>query len=167
MEPKWKIIAEGLSKAMEAEMHGQHFYKMAGQTTTDPRGKEVFARLAAEEKKHYEYLRQAYQTLEDGGELEARLGKPEAIGPEGIFSKDLESRIKDAHFEMSALSVGIQLELSAVHFYQELEMKTRDETVKSFFRELIRWEKEHYESLLSEYDELKEAYWQGAGFAPF
>ena len=45
MDPHTERVADGLKKAMQAEIEGQHFYQMAARSTPDARGREVFETL--------------------------------------------------------------------------------------------------------------------------
>ena len=162
-----RAIESALQKAIEAETAGEHFYRMAAKSTRDAKGREVFERLADEEKCHFEYLRDACRSVREGGSIGVQVGKAAALDAEDpIFSPELRRRIGEAHYEMSALSVGIQLELNARNFYKESADRAADAGVRAFFAELARWETVHYEGLLRQNEALKEGYWAEAGFAP-
>ncbi|MCU0661448.1 MAG: ferritin family protein [Myxococcota bacterium] len=170
IDPAIKLVAEGILSAMQAENEGQHFYLMAAQTTSDPKGREVFERLAKEEQDHLAFLRAQYESVLRTGkpDVHLKLGpRTDLLGPSPIFSPALRARIKDAHYEMTALAVGIQLEKSAQDHYASMAAKASDPTVKQFFSELSQWEAGHYHALLAQQEELKEDYWAGAGFSPF
>lgn len=165
-----KKIAEGILQAMRAEHEGQYFYLMAAQTTQDPKGKEVFKRLAKEEQDHFEFLKSQYESVLRTGkpDVNLKLGpKSDLTGPNPIFSDQLRSRIGEANYEMTALAVGIQLELTAQRYYSQAAENSSDPHVKSFFKELAEWESGHYHALLSQQEELKESYWSAGNFAPF
>ncbi len=165
-----KKVAEGLLKAMQAEREGQHFYMMAAQTCQDPKGREIFEQLALEELEHARFLKTQYQSVLDTGKPDTnlKLGTPTALtGPSPIFSDAIRSRLNDAHFEMTALSVGAQLELDAKNYYAERAAETDDLVIKTFYSELADWEAGHYRALLAQQESLKEDYWSESGFAPF
>jgi len=170
MDEKQKRMLQGLVQAMQAEREGHYFYKMAAASTEDPKGKEVFSRLADDELGHYDFLLAQHRSLAETGRVnaEVRLGEqPDLQGPSPIFSSRLRERIKDAHFEMTALSVGAQLERDAeLHYTREAEAAS-DPAVKRFFQELAAWEATHYSALVAQADELKESYWSESGFSPF
>jgi rubrerythrin len=161
-------LAKVLREAMEAERDGFTFYTMAAERSEDPGARETFARLADEERKHYEALQSGYRSLTEGGTwvpsdelLEDR--EPEASG---IFSEDFVRRIGGKHLEMSALSIGILLEKNAYAFYTRQADAAEDEAVAGFFRELAEWEDGHYRLLLRQDEALKEEYWNENRFAP-
>ncbi len=163
-------LTAGVLDAMRAEHEGFHFYSMAAGNTPDEKGKEIFTQLADDERNHLEFLKSHYIALRATGQPDpnAEIGSiPEYSGPSPIFSDGIKSRIKDAHFEMTALSIGIQLELDAVKHYTRLSELADDDTVKTFFKDLADWERGHYQALLVQQETLKEEYWSGNTFAPF
>ena len=163
-------IARALSEAIQAERDGSSFYLMAAQTCKDPTGKQVFKSLAQEEMDHQEYLSAQHQSVLATGQLDRslKLGSRVALtGESPIFSPQIKERIKDAHFEMSALSIGIQLEQSAIEHYSRAADAAEDPAVAEFFRELVRWETGHHQALLRQQELLKEDYWSSGGYCPF
>lgn len=169
MTPSQDIL-DGLRKAIQAEVEGRSFYLMAAQSTSDPQGREVFERMADEERKHADYLRQQYRALSETGRVapDADLGPtPDWQSFGSIFSKDLHRRAALAHFEMAALSVATQLEADAQRFYRTCAESAADPGVKAFFSQLSDWESGHYHVLLAQLDALKEEYWAANEFAPF
>ena len=76
------------------------------------KGREVFEKLAQDEKEHVRFLSLQYDAFMDRGAPDpaATLGKrADLSGPSPIFSESFRSRIKDAHFAMSALSIGASI----------------------------------------------------------
>ena len=170
MDDTIKRVTEGLNKAIRAENEGHHFYKMAAMSTQDPKGKEVFQYLAEEEMEHFKFLKSQYRALIETGKGDAtlKLGtRKEFSGNHPIFSEGIKNRIKSAHYEMTALSIGMQLELSAVNFYQGEADNAPDDVVKAFYKELATWEKGHLTMLQRQADSLRDDYWNEAGFSPF
>lgn len=163
-------LTEALLQAIKAERDGHSFYIMASKGTDDPKGREIFETLALEELDHMNFLRAQYDSI-------ISTGKPNTnvkLGPRAdldnlspIFSKNIKGRISEAHIEMSALSIGIQLELEASKFYQTQAEIATDPDIKNFFSELADWENGHYQALLSQQEEFKTDYWSDSGFAPF
>jgi rubrerythrin len=170
MDAKTKELVAGLRAAMQGERTGHEFYKMAAASTKDPEGRKVFEQLAAEEQAHFDFLRKHYQSLVEKGELAkgVSLGEAHALANEHpIFSADLKSRIKGAHFEMSALAIAAQLELNGINHYREQAARAVHPEAKRFFQELVEWESGHYDAFVRQQQELQEAYWSEAGFSPF
>ena len=165
-----KQIVAGLEHAMRTETDGHHFYQMAARATEDPKGQEVFQRLAGEELDHLRFLQHQRQSLIERGEIDAgaELGTPADLsGPNPIFSDRLSERIGDAPYEMSALAIGIQLEINSERYHREQAEKAAEENIRRFYDHLARWEAGHYDALLRQHDSLKQDYWAAGGFAPF
>ena len=164
-----EIILEGLKQAMQAEVDGHNFYRMAADNTKDEMGKEAFIALAKDEVDHFNFLKAQYKSFEKDGKpnQSVKLGKPSESGESPMFSASFKERIRDAHYEMTALSIGVQLELSAINFYKGEADKVSDETVKRFYIELADWEATHHRRLLKQQQELQKDYWQDGNFYPF
>ncbi len=162
-------LLAGLKEAMIAERTGIEFYETAAEKTVDPQGKEVFLRLADEEKKHLEYLRRQFESVFNNGSFEPLYERSgiDITAASPIFSEGLKGRLKSAHWEMSALSVGLALEQASISRYQELAKKADMPEAKEFFLALVHWEETHLTALQKQFNYLREFYWQQAGFAPF
>jgi rubrerythrin len=170
MDQAQREMMDGLKQAMQAERHGQAFYQMAAANTADPTGKQVFAQLAREEQQHFEFLATHYRSLLETGvpAASAKLDPHGAIsGSSPIFSESLRARIKEAHFEMSALAIAVQLELNAVTHYRQQAEKATVAEVKRFYQQLADWESSHYHAFLAQQQALQEDYWQQNGFERF
>lgn len=170
MKSDQQTIVDSLFQALTAEVDGHHFYLMAARSTEDTQGREVFEMLAREELDHQRFLKAQYQAIVDTGHPSSsvKLGpRSDLAGESPIFSPSIKTRVKDAHFEMSALSIGIQLELNSMNYYRTCASSTPDLEVKAFFQELARWETGHYEALLRQYENLKGDYWSAGRFSPF
>jgi len=165
-----KTLKDALVKAIQAEIEGHNFYLMAARTTDDVKGKEVFGQMAADETEHAAFLKGQYRSIIESGSPDKNLklnARTQYADSSPIFSDSLKSRASEAHFEVTALSIAIQLELNAINFYRSQSKAAKDDVVKSFFAELAEWEVGHYKALLIQHDLLKEDYWNAAGFAPF
>ncbi|MGQ9708488.1 MAG: ferritin family protein [bacterium] len=168
MSVKEELVA-GLKEAMIAERTGVEFYTTAAEKSTDPQGKEVFSQLAEEEKRHLDYLRRQFDNLFNNSPFEPLNDKsgidPTQVSP--IFSKELKERVKSAHWEMTALSVGLALEQASIDRYRALAERAEQPELREFFNGLRRWEEGHAAALQKQYNYLRESYWQQSGFAPF
>ena len=163
-------MLDGLLVAMRAEHEGEHFYRMCAASTSDPKGKEVLAGLAEEEKAHAAFLKSQHQSILDTGKADdgLKLGEASLLdGPSPIFSEGIRGRLEKAQAEMTILAVGAQLELSASQHYRALSEEAADPVVKAFYKRLAEWEIGHYRALIAQQDALQDDYWDKAGFAPF
>lgn len=163
-------ILQGLQTAMEAEIFGHNFYKSTAQNTSDPLGRETFARMAAEELGHFNYLRTQYKAIMEKGNYDfspplAVIHNKHAGNP--IFSDAIRQRVKDSHLEVSALSIGMKLELDAVNFYRGCARQAESKEARQFYNELAAWEEDHYRAFEQQLDQLKDEYFQANNFVPF
>lgn len=170
MKDKKEALLEGLMGAIKAERYGHNFYLMAANSTQDSKGRQMFEALASEELDHMRFLLGQHKAVLDTGRTDDRLSlgrRLDLSGKSPIFSDSLKERVKEANFEMTSLSIGVQLERDAMDYYRRQAEASEDSEVREFFNELSQWESGHYHALLRQQDELKEGYWSEAGFAPF
>jgi rubrerythrin len=169
MNKETEKILQGLKTAIETELAGHEFYKNAAITTSDPTGKETFSRMAEEEMGHFNYLRHQYKSVLEKGDydLTTMLPKKDRKHTESpIFSDEIKRRIKDSHFEVSALTIGMKLELDAMQYYRSCAETADNKEVRRFYTELADWEQEHYHTFEKQLDMLKEDYFQANNFVP-
>ena len=164
-----EAILAGIKEAILAEQTGMQFYENASANTADPQGKTVFQALARDEEKHREFLRRQYANIINGTPVESLAVEAafDLSGPTPIFSPALKKRIGEAHWEMTALSVGLQLEISSVEHYRRLAGEAGPGPVHDFFETLARWEETHADALRRQSKNLLDDYWSAGRFAPF
>ena len=56
-----KEAIDGLRTALQTELNGYQFYKLAAENTTDKKGKQVFETLANDEKEHFLEIQRDYE----------------------------------------------------------------------------------------------------------
>jgi rubrerythrin len=168
MDKNTEEILEGIKTAMEAELIGHAFYKNAAENTDDPMGKETFSRMAEEEQSHFNYLRHQYKSVLEKGAFDfgEKLQPQHKHAEHPIFSDAIKNRIKESHFEVSALTIGMKLEMDAMNFYRSCSEKAQDEEVKKFYYELADWEQDHYRAFKQQLDLLKQDYFEANNFIP-
>ncbi|MBT3257378.1 MAG: ferritin family protein [Deltaproteobacteria bacterium] len=162
-------ILDGLKIAMEAELTGYNFYKMSAENVTDPKAKEALSELAQEEMGHFNYLRHQYKSVLEKGNYDFAktfIKKTEDESESPIFSAAIKDRIKDSHYEVSVLTIGMKLELEAMIFYRSCAEKADSAEAKQFYDELADWEQGHYKAFENELDILKDDYWAANDFVP-
>ena len=169
MNKQTETVLNGLKIAMEAELTGHQFYKAASKNTRDPKGKETFSRMAEEEMGHFNSLRHQYESILKTGAYDftkKRLKSHRKSGSDPIFSKEIRNRIKNSHFEVSALTIGMKLEMEAAGFYRKCAAKATTPAAKKFYNELAEWEQGHYQAFKNQLDLLKEEYFAANNFVP-
>jgi rubrerythrin len=157
-----------ISQAVLNEVEGYEFYKMASNQANSDGSKEAFMELANEELKHADYLRKLWRKLSDGGDI-----KIEDIIDAGIEIPSPEIYKWDkvdkslASVAMSVFGIGMQMEQSAITFYEDAKLKVKSQASKELFDVLIGWERVHLLQFTEQYNLLKEDWWAEQGFAPF
>jgi len=165
-------LLEVVKSAIRVENDGYQFYRLAEEKTKDAKGKEVFASLAKDETNHMEILKSLYQSIKEKGKFKFDEVKDmkhilATTSESPIFSKEFKQRLSQAHFEMTALSIGILLEKDSIEFYKKSAQETEDKDVKMLFNYLADWEGEHLRALVDQQKFLQEDYWTEARFYPF
>ena len=156
---------EALRIAIATERSGLEFYTRASRLTTDARGREVFERLAEEEKEHLGTLEKRYaELLADDEELESR---PTFLffkgAANGIFAEGTEKLAKGVD-DQQALLIGIKCERGSHQFFKRYGERFEDSEGKRIFLEFADEERAHLELLIREYRSLRER--QTAGRRP-
>lgn len=167
-----RAVAEGLRQALQNEVDGREFYRMAANSAGTDGVRQMFEFLRQEEERHYELI------LEQAGRMAAgkspRLVRP-ADGKKAIrkfasplFTPDFVSRGERAEGEGAALSIGMTLEKRTISQFAALRRKVQgDPAAEKLFDGLIAWEREHLELLTRQFDQLRKMYWEEARFWPF
>jgi rubrerythrin len=159
---------QGLSTALQTELNGIEFYKLAAEKTDDAKGKKTFQMLANDELKHFNALQQQYKSLIDESKWQRiDLGNVSTFeGESPIFTKELKDRIKDKHFEVTALSIGALLESNSIDFYRRMKEQSDDPAARELYGQLQKWEETHLRAITRQLDLLKEEYWSEQRFSP-
>lgn len=148
---------DALRMAIATERSGLAFYTRAAAITTDARGREVFARLAEEEKEHLGTLERRYAelTTEDPA-LESR---PTFLffkgAANGIFAEGAE-KLGTGVDDLQALLIGIRCERDSHKFFRKYGERFEDSEGKQIFLEFADEERAHRDLLIAEYRSLRE-----------
>jgi Fur family ferric uptake transcriptional regulator len=146
---------DALRVAIATERSGLDFYTRASRLTRDKRGREVFLRLAEEEKEHLSKLEARYkQLLAEDPKLEMRptflFFKGAANGLFAAGADELSRGVNDRR----ALLIGIRCERGSHRFFKRYGERFEDSEGKRIFLEFADEERQHLELLLREYRAL-------------
>jgi Fur family ferric uptake transcriptional regulator len=146
---------DALRVAIATERSGREFYARAARLATDPRGRDVFRRLAEEEQEHLAKLEARYQELlAQDPELERRptflFFKGAANGLFAAGAAELTGGVDDR----KALLIGIRCERGSHRFFKRYGERFEDSEGKRIFLEFAEEEREHLDLLLREYRAL-------------
>jgi rubrerythrin len=152
-------LKDALQTAIKGEVEGRDLYRAAAEKTGDKKAKEIFSMLADEEQKHHDSLVQMAKEYAEGKDistpdLPAPMSFEDAESP--IFTREFKDKVAD--FDMTALNIGMKLELESESFYREAAGDVGDKSVKDLFNRLADWEKGHFENLQKQVGFFKSYY---------
>src|SRR5712692_1743495 len=147
---------DALRMAIATERSGLEFYTRAAGQTTDPRGRAVFQKLAAEEGEHLGTLEKRYRQLVAGDpQLESR---PTFLffkgAASGLFAEGAKELIKGVD-DQQALLIGIRCERGSHEFFKRYGERFEDSEGKQIFLEFADEERAHLDLLTREYRALR------------
>jgi Fur family transcriptional regulator, ferric uptake regulator len=142
--------------AIATERSGLEFYTRGARLVKDPRGKDVFQRLAHEEKHHLSELEERYQELlKKDAQLESR---PTFLffkgAANGLFAAGADQLRRDGVDDREALRIGIRCERASHRFFKRYGERFEDSEGKQIFLEFAEEERVHLELLIREYRAL-------------
>ena len=143
---------EAAKIAQNMERHGLEFYRKAAARAKDTATRDLFLRLAEDEKKHlarFEELeeilqadRRAKKGYTDDADLAAyidRLVETQVFADEGAVARLAEQATSD----YEALAVAIRAERDAILFYQEMMSFIESNRARAAFSTILDEEREH------------------------
>jgi rubrerythrin len=165
-------IARGLHQALQNEVDGREFYRMAARSARRDGVRQMFAFLMEEEEKHREAIAAQIARMAEGKapkRVRAAADR-KAIRKfrSPLFTKEFVKTGRNVEGEAAALSIGMTLERRAIEQFLALRKKAKgDPPAERLFDDLVAWEKEHLDILARQYEQLREMYWEEARFWPF
>ncbi len=137
-----KGIEEAIALAIEREKEAKNFYLQQAALMENPKFKELYEELAAEEAKHLGYL-EVYRDKKELPAISSEVPSGQSFSPEFDTSRTKvgEITLGDAGILLAAM----RHERKSEDFYSELAKRAEDETQRNFFEMLSRYERSHYE----------------------
>jgi rubrerythrin len=147
---------DALRIAVATERSGLEFYSRAAALASDPRGREVFERLAEDERHHLGTLEKRYaELIATDPTLETR---PTFLffkgAAQGIFAEGAE-KLRGGVDDLQALLIGIRCERDSHKFFKKYGDRFEDSEGKQIFLEFADEERAHRDMLIREYRELQ------------
>jgi rubrerythrin len=141
--------------AIATERSGLEFYSRAARMTKDARGRNVFQRLADEERHHLSELENKYkELLARDPQLESR---PTFLffkgAANGLFAEGAELLARGVN-DQQALMIGIRCERGSHRFFKKYGERFEDSDGKQIFLEFADEERAHLDLLIREYRSL-------------
>ncbi|SFR15617.1 ferritin family protein [Desulfoscipio geothermicus] len=144
--------------ALTNELRGASFYSSMAAKSRDQRTKDIFHKLAEEEKEHHKLFQNMLELAE-----KKPANKPlnrgtasylKTLVQNNVFPVDIEGLARKTSPEQ-ALVMGIQAEKDSILLYQELYSYTDNENVKDMLSKLLQEEKIHLVELREQYEEMQ------------
>ena len=162
-----KPTEEAIIGAIKLEINGRRFFNHAADVTQHERGKKMFRHLAEEEGKHLETFSKLFNQILGGEDWKQYVRSHDVEGEAPLVEK-LKERMgrEEGKGETEALSIGMQLEMDAIDFFQKAAAETDDPVARKIFQEIADEEKFHYDLLQAQYDSVTNSgFWlDGAEF---
>ncbi|MBS3810578.1 MAG: ferritin family protein [Halanaerobiales bacterium] len=157
---------EVIKEAILNENEGYQVYSIAAQKMDREEMKKSFKKLAAEELKHIEWLKDLYKSFEEEGELKFSVdeitlpAKPKIFKWEKIDEENLS-------FALSVFGIGVKMEKESIEYYKNAASSTNSEVAKKLYKKIINWEYQHLNFFQEQYDMIREDWWAEQNFQPF
>lgn len=150
-------ISDIVRAAMGIEEKGSHFYAALASITEDEKARQVFYKLAEEEKEHRRLFERLLSLPQEdeylNEEVSSYLG---AIIKGNVFPgpSTLKAFVDDIKSVRDALAIGIQAEKDAILLYSELLGMIKSDNASKLLYELLNEEKNHLVELRNYLEEL-------------
>ena len=133
-----------LDFAMKMELQGKAFYETQAQSTKIPGLKTVLLGLAADEQKHFDFLK----GLQEGREWQMAnsrmLEQARTVFTEMLRKKD---QLADLNEDVEAYRMGMKLEADSVRLYEDLASQAEKPETAQLYLKLASEEKKHFNIL--------------------
>jgi rubrerythrin len=159
-----KDIENAIREAIKLEINGRKFFDHAAEITHHPRGKKMFHHLAQEEVKHLEIFGNLFSKILGGTDWKKEI-MPGDVSGEAPLVEKLKDSVKheDRKGDVEALRIGMELEQSAITFFQGAAEATDDPVAKKIFLDISEEEKFHFDLLQAQYDSVTgSGFWLGS-----
>lgn len=144
--------------AVKIEEKGVHFYSSVAKQMENPEAREMFEKLAEEEREHRKIFLNLAEQLEGHGRV---LGQEEAQYLRALVSSNVfpdidgdGSAISKIKEPKEALAIGIQAEKDAILFYHEMYQQIKSDKARQVLNELLEAEKMHLIEMREQMEEF-------------
>lgn len=146
-----KGIEEAVALAIEREKEAKDFYLQQAALMENPKFKELYEELAAEEVKHLGYL-EGYRDKKELPAISTMVPSGQSFSPEFDTGRTKVGKITLG--DAGILLAAMRHERKSEDFYSELAKKTEDKAQKDFFEMLSMYERSHYELIDSYLEDI-------------
>ena len=156
---------EVIKEAILNENEGYQVYSMAAEKIKDEEISKSFEKLADEELKHIDWLKDLYKSIEDTKEVEFSIEEISAPDKERLFKMEKIDK-ENLSFALSVFSIGVKMEKEAIDYYKDAAENTESEAAKDLYERIIEWEYQHLNYFEEQYEMLKDDWWSEQRFEP-
>src|SRR6056297_255532 len=157
---------EVIKEAILNENEGYQVYSMAAEKINDKEISKSFEKLANEELKHIDWLKDLYESFEGKRDIEFSIDEISAPDKERLFKMEKIDK-ENLSFALSVFGIGVKMEKEAIEYYKNAASNTESEEAKSLYKKIINWEYQHLNFFQKQYDMLREDWWAEQSFEPF
>ncbi len=145
-----------LKEAMQLEIDGERFYREAARKTNHPHGRQLFERLAKEERIHLKKIQEIHSSLEKGQKWpkSTHLTKIDSTVQNIFKETNVKRMVKATTTDLDAIKIAIDMEEKSINLYDDQSKRAEDPFERRFFLMLSYEERGHYLALLDSYDYL-------------
>lgn len=156
-------IKKILQFAMKMERQAQVFYGFYAEQVQDSELKNLFNELEEVEKDHYRLLKEKYDALMDGKDLQIIswvVDDNSGVKHTDIFSVNTEILSLDNSLsDITVLRMAYLIENDFAEFYKRAVGSVDVKEVKDFLQELADWEEGHRDLFYKRYQNVKMSNW--------
>lgn len=152
-------IVEFARTAVSFEIHGEHFYRHAAETTEHPRGKAMFLTLAEQKRAHMAEIGALFADIIGEHEWQRIQAEEAAHTHPSAIVAELEAAVA-AHGhsavadDAQALRLALELKRRVIRFLQDLAAHTEDAAVVEVINRLADEERYRYDFLQGQLDSV-------------
>ena len=146
--------------ALQRERQGMDFFQRNAERMSHAAAVEVFQKLAAEERKHIEFIQGLLKALESGqSALDAGIDLEQAdfFAQRAELEKLDQTTIESMVPDLAVLRMAYLIERDFAEFYEMAAQKVEGEASEALAM-LARWERDHEQLFKDIHDKLLEEY---------
>ncbi len=157
---------EVIKEAILNENEGYQVYMMAAERIDKNEISKSFKKLAKEELKHIDWLKDLYQDIKGNEKINFTVDEIKPPEKPRIFKWDKIEK-ENLSFALSVFGLGVKMEKEAIEYYKNAVSNTESKEAKSLYKKIIEWEYQHLNFFQEQYDMLREDWWAEQSFEPF
>jgi rubrerythrin len=160
MPSEQEATLKALETALQMEIDGKEFYLKASKASKNKLGRDLLAKLAAEEDIHRKVFESIYNSIKSKkGWPDVKYHGDGGQGLKTLFAQAIEDMGKNTRpikEELDAIKTAMDMENKTLDFYKARSKKTTLGAERQLYDALAMQESEHHRVLLDYYEFLKD-----------